>query len=217
MVLKVRMKSMLKNIVFDMGNVLITYDPAYFIRRAGVACPQDQALLLSAVFNSADWPLLDLGTLTEAELLPRACKRLPERLHSAARELIFNWNRPLMPIAGMAELVRDCKRAGLGVYLLSNASRRQREYWHSVPGSEYFDGTVISALQGCVKPAPEIYEYLLKHFGLSADECLFVDDVAENVRGAERIGMRGFQFCGDAAALRKTIQAMLADGRDALC
>lgn len=203
---------MLKNIIFDMGNVLIKYDPTYFIRRVGVDDPQDQALLLDAIFYSADWPLLDMGALTETELLSRVCNRLPARLHSVARELVFNWDKPLVPIPGMAEFIQDCKRRGLGIYLLSNASCRQPEYWDNVPGSAYFDGTVISAFQRCTKPAPEIYECLLKHFDLNADECLFVDDVDENVRGAERFGMHGFLFDGNVAELRETVYSMLIDG-----
>ena len=196
---------MLKNIIFDMGNVLITYDPAYFIRRAGVACPQDQALLLSAIFNSADWPLLDLGTLTEAELLPRACERLPERLHCAARELIFNWNRPLMPIAGMAELIRELKEKGYKIYLLSNASVDLRKYFHRIPGSECFDGLMVSAEEHLLKPQHEIYHTLYSRFRLDPSRCLFIDDSPANIEGAICTGMEGIIFRGDVARLRREL------------
>ncbi len=109
------------------------------------------------------------------------------------------------PIPGMAQFVRECKAKGLGVYLLSNASARQPRYWPRIPGSECFDGAVISALERCLKPEVKIYRILLERYRLKADESLFVDDVAANVEGAARAGLRGFQFSGDVEALRRFV------------
>lgn len=198
---------MIRNIIFDMGNVLIRYDPEYFIERSGIRDPQDKALLLKEVSHSPEWSLMDYGRLTEPEMEEYAYSRLPEHLHQAARDLIYHWeNRE--PIPGMAELVRDCKKAGLGVYLLSNASFRQPDYWADIPGSEYFDGVMVSAFEGCVKPSAEIFRRLLERFCLKAEECLFVDDMPENVAGSKRAGIEGFVFQGDAAALRRAIPAL---------
>ena len=208
---------MLQNLIFDMGNVLIRYDPIFFIERAGIDDPADRELLLKEIFRSGDWPLLDLGELTEAELAERVYLRLPERLHDPAHYLIFNWEKPLVPIAGMAELIGECKRAGLGIYLLSNAGYRQSEYWRQIPGSEYFDGALVSAYTGFVKPMPEIYDCLLQRFDLRAEECLFVDDMPDNVAAAQRAGMEGFRFEGDVPALRSAIAARLGRGGGALC
>lgn len=198
---------MMRNIIFDMGNVLIRYDPEYFVERAGIEDPQDKALLLSEVSHSPKWSLMDYGQLTEPEMEEYVYARLPERLHKAARELIYHWeNRE--PIPGMVELIKDCKEAGFGVYLLSNASFRQPDYWPSVPGSEYFDGVMVSAFEGCVKPSAEIFHRLMERFHLKAEECFFVDDMAENIAGANHVGIDGFVFKGDANALRKAIPAL---------
>lgn len=202
---------MLRNMIFDMGNVLIRYDPAHFIHRAGIEDPLDSALLLQEIFRSPDWPLLDCGELTERELLERIYPHLPERLHGIARYLVLHWDEPLIPVPGMREFIAECKGAGLGIYLLSNASFRQPDYWKRVPGSEYFDGVMVSAFQGCVKPAQEIYGRLLNRFHLRAGECLFVDDVAENVLGAQSAGMQGFVFGGDVHALRRSVFRRLTD------
>ena len=199
---------MLRNMIFDMGNVLIKYDPAYFIQRTGIADAQDREALLDAVFRSADWALTDAGVIDEDELLGRVQRHLPQRLHGFARELIFHWNEPLEPIAGMEEFIAECKGNGLGVYLLSNASRRQKEYWMDIPGSRYFDGAVVSAFEGCVKPDAKIFRNLLERFHLRAEESLFVDDVQENVAGAERAGLMGFHFTGDVNALRKKVEQL---------
>ena len=75
------------------------------------------------VFRDREWVQLDRGTLTEEEALELICKRLPERLHGAAEELVCGWwKRPLLPVPGMAELIAGLKQAGYGIYLLSNAS-----------------------------------------------------------------------------------------------
>lgn len=202
---------MLRNIIFDMGNVLIRYDPVYFIQRAGVEDPMDRALLLKEIFQNPDWAKLDSGEWTERDLLECACRRLPECLHGIAHYLVLHWDEPLIPIPGMKEFIAECRGAGLGIYLLSNASFRQSEYWKHVPGSEYFDGAMVSAYQGCVKPMPEIYARLLECFHLRAQECLFVDDVLENVLAAQSAGMQAFQFTEDVDALRRAVRFRLAE------
>lgn len=139
----------------------------------------------------------------EEQVLPR----LPRRLHAAAHALIFEWDRPIQPVPGMAGFLEECKKAGLGLYLLSNASVRQPEYWPRVPGSHLFDGGVVSAFCHMAKPSPEIYRYTLEKFHLPSEECLFVDDVGENVTAAAGVGMEGFLFTGDVAALRRKVRS----------
>ncbi len=195
----------MQNIIFDMGNVLIRYAPEHFVEREGVADPADRALLLENIFHSPDWPRLDWGELDEADLAARALPKLPPRLHAAALRLIFAWEQPLEPIPGMADFVRSCKARGCGVYLLSNASHRQPTYWPRIPGSECFDGAVVSAFEGCVKPLPEFYIALLTRYNLQAEDCVFIDDLPRNVAGAEAVGMRGVLFDGDVDALRRAV------------
>lgn len=149
---------------------------------------------MNNVYLSLEWAKMDRGSMTEEEAAASMCSRLPERLHEQAHLLVDRWDRPILPVPGMAELVRELKEAGYGVYLLSNASYRQHEYWPRVPGSEYFDGTLISADVKLVKPCAEIYELLYSTFGLIPGECLFIDDSAPNIESAERTGYAGHSF-----------------------
>lgn len=197
---------MIKNLILDMGNVMLCFDPDVFLKAMGIADPKVYQTLRREVFGSLEWVQQDWGVLTEQQSYDSIKRRLPEELHEMAKELIFRWNEPVRPIAGMAELVRDCKQAGLGVYLLSNASVRLPEYWPNTPGSEYFDGVTVSALVHAVKPMPEIYRHVLDTYGLQAEECLFVDDMPMNVAGALQVGMKGFVFRGDADALRQELK-----------
>ena len=115
---------MIKNVIFDMGNVLLRFDRDYFLDAVGVQ-GADRKLLLNNVYLSLEWAKMDRGSMTEAEAAESMCRRLPQRLHEKAHLLVDRWDRPILPVAGMEQLVSDLKKAGYGVYLLSNASYRQ--------------------------------------------------------------------------------------------
>ncbi len=192
---------MTRNIIFDMGGVLIRFDREYFIRRLGVDAG-DERILMNEVFRSVEWARMDRGSIAEADAVHNICERTPERLHDAVEKLVTMWERPILPIDGMYELIADLKNNGYGVFLLSNASLRQHEYWPHIPASRFFDGKLISADVRLVKPQPEIYTLLCSTFGLTPSECFMIDDTPQNIEGAYEIGMPGFVFNDDAAALR---------------
>ena len=197
---------MIKNILFDMGNVLIRFDRKLFLDRLEVS-EADKDILLREVFANVEWAQMDRGTKTEETALESMRKRLPQRLHGAAETLTLHWDEPLVPIEGMYELVEELKEKGYGIYLLSNASYRQHDYWPGIAASKFFDGTLISADVHAVKPQPEIYNLCLEKFGLKAEESFFVDDVGANVEGAVNCGLQGAVFFGDVARLRRELRA----------
>ena len=197
---------MIRNIVFDMGNVLIHYIPQVFMDRLGVPA-EDQPLLAREVFGSVEWIRMDRGTLGQEEAVAAMEARLPRRLWEYARRLVLGWwlDGPLMPVEGMAALLEELKGLGYGLYLLSNATVRQPEYFPGIPGSQFFDGAVISAHWKVLKPEREIYEILFREYGLEPSECFFVDDLNINVEGALCAGMDGYIFDGDVGRLRQAL------------
>ena len=196
---------MIKNIIFDMGSVLIRFDKKLFIERTGVTDEADKALLMREVFNSLEWARMDRGSLTDEEAADIICARVPERLHDAARKLVAFWDRPILEIKGMYELIEELKGMGYGIYLLSNASLRQHDYWGRIPASKFFDGTLISADVKLVKPQPEIFLLLCQQFSLRQEECFFIDDSINNIEGAFLCGIRGAVFHGDAGEMRQKL------------
>ena len=78
---------MIKNIVFDMGNVLVWFDPELFMDRYSLT-GEDRRLIRNEVFRSVEWTMLDRGVIDEEIAERRILPRLPERLHDAARGLI---------------------------------------------------------------------------------------------------------------------------------
>ena len=194
---------MIKNIIFDMGRVLVEFYPEDFLTKEGITDKAERELLLREIFHHEDWTNMDAGIMNEQEMYDEAVKRIPEHLHQTAHNLIFDWNDPIIPVKGMEDFVRECKEKGYGIYLLSNASVAQPVYWLRIPGHQYFDGTVVSALEKIMKPDVRIYQILLDRYGLKAEECLFIDDVERNIRGAEKAGIRGYLFDGNVDKLRK--------------
>ncbi len=192
---------MIKNIVFDMGNVIIRFDPELFMVRLGLA-EEDRKLLKRELFVSLEWSRMDRGSLTDEEAAEIVCRRVPERLHDAVRRLVGMWDRPILPVEGMYELVEELRGMGYGIYLLSNASFRQHDYWPRVPASKFFDGTLISADVKLVKPQPEIYRFLCDKFSLVPEECVFIDDSTSNAEGAYFCGINALVFHGDAHEMR---------------
>lgn len=198
---------MIRNLIFDMGEVLLHFDRAYFIRRLGIS-GADANLLMDQVFYSLEWVLLDRGAMEDPEAIESICRRLPEHLHPAVEALVSHWDEPILPVAGMEELIGECKALGYPVYLLSNASLRQHDYWNRIPGSAYFDGKLISADVKLLKPQPEIYHLLYERFQIRPEESFFIDDSPNNIEGAYQTGMPGFVFRGDVNALRNRLRTL---------
>ena len=199
---------MIRNIVFDMGNVMIRFDPAFFIRREGIIDPADKELVMKELFLSLEWAQMDSGVLTEETAESPVLARFPDRLKAQVRNLLYHWAHPGDTLPGMEELVRRLKAAGYGIYLLSNASKAQHAYWPQYPVSRLFDGKLISCDLGVVKPMHEIYEAFTEKFGLVPGECLFIDDAPSNVAGAVACGWHGVVFHGSSDELEQKLLAL---------
>lgn len=199
------MKKQIRNLIFDMGNVLIAFLPEIFIEREGITDPEEKEILLAEIFRSKEWPMMDSGELTNEAMAEIILPRIPEKLRGAAENLILHWMEPLIPVEGMKAVLESCSKAGYRLFLLSNAGYDQPTYWPKVPGHELFEGTVVSAFEKKVKPCSEIYMTVLERFGLKAEECLFIDDSLPNVQGAEKVGITGYHFEGDSAKLMQYI------------
>ena len=129
--------------------------------------------------------------------------------HAAAEKLVTHWDRPPLPVAGMEELAEDLKNARYELFLLTNAGPRHREYWPRFSVARLFppERIFLSAQWKLLKPEPAYYRQALDHFGLRAEECLFIDDTPTNVEAAVRAGIGGVVFHADAAMLRAELRA----------
>ena len=200
---------MIKNIVFDMGKVLLDYD-AELVCSHFISNEEERKEVCRCVFVSPEWVLLDMGVISEEEGLKCMQERLKTEHEKELAALCFaHWHEYNMhPITGMEELVRSLKAEGYGIYLCSNASVRLLScYKELIPAIDCFDGILFSAEVKCLKPQKEMYQHLFDRFSLKPEECFFIDDSKINIQGAKDCGMDGFWFAeGNVGKLKNTLR-----------
>ena len=197
---------MIKNILFDMGSVLVRFEPAEFIAKLHLS-PADAEALRREVFRSADWVRLDRGVFTQQDMIDAACTRLPERLHPYVADLVLHWDAERPEVPGMYELVRELSEAGYTLYLLTNASIRHKAYWPNFRFAPYFgERIMLSAQWKILKPEREFYEKAIELLQFDPAESVFIDDQPTNIEAAERCGIPGIVFYNDIPLLRRRLR-----------
>lgn len=199
---------MIKNIVFDMGNVLTRYSLAEYIRKY-TDSEEASRIIKNEVCSSVEWIQMDRGTLTDEEAIASICERVPEVYHSFVERFIHEFRMEQEPNPPMENLVRKLREAGYDLYLLSNTSRRFHKFSKNILSISYMKGIWISCEHGYLKPEKEAYLDFFKQFRLEPEECLFIDDSAANIEAAMRCGMQGIVYHGDVEELEKQIWSMV--------
>lgn len=195
---------MIKNIIFDMGNVLLDFDPEYCL---GKYCSDEaeKELIREVLFRAPVWLMADRGVISDRDRYGLIKDNIPQRHWAALKNCCDHWEDCMDPLTGAQDFVRDCKAAGYKIYILSNASDLFFTYFNNFAPLEFFDGAVISCRELLLKPEREIYERLFRRYDLNPAECFFIDDREENVRAGEALGMRGHIFRNDYDVLRKRL------------
>ncbi|MDA0129541.1 HAD family phosphatase [Vibrio sp. MarTm2] len=185
--------SKVKNIVFDIGNVVVRWSPLEIVRLTfgNIDSLEEKARL---IFQSPTWLDLNKGVLTESEAKAQY-QALLGFTDLECERLFYYVKRTQILIHGSVELIQCCKSAGYRVFALTDNVHEivvhLKDTYNFWP---LFDGAIVSADFGLLKPQPEIYQSLLSHYDLEASETVFIDDMAHNVEGAESVGIQGIQF-----------------------
>lgn len=182
----------IKNVVFDLGNVLFKWDPHAVVTRTFSNTP-DPHELVNSIFKHQTWLDLNLGIITEQE----AITAYQTRLLAHATEftsMMDNVRTSLVPLEESIALLKRLQ-GEYELYALTDNTldimaylKKQHDIW------PLFKGIVVSAEIGHLKPSEAIYRYLLDTYGLVADETVFIDDLLINVEGARKVGMKAIQF-----------------------
>ncbi|MGC8633265.1 MAG: HAD family hydrolase [Candidatus Limnocylindrales bacterium] len=194
-------------VVFDLGGVLIDWDPRYLYRRLFGGDQAAMEVFLAEVCTP-QWNAGQDAGRPWGEAVAELSARHPE-----ARELILafdqRWEEMLGgPIEGSVELLAELRAARLPLYALSNWSAAKFPIARArYPFLGWFRDVVISGEVGLLKPDPAIYRLLLDRQGLLPRHTLYVDDSEPNVDAARRVGMRALHF-RDAGTLRRELAAM---------
>lgn len=193
---------MIKNIVLDMGNVLLDFNPNVIIDKT-CDTEEEKDIILKELFFGKEWIMGDYGTITNSERYDSISKRVPEHLHGKLKECVNNWDICMKPIEGAQEFCKNVRDKGYNVYVLSNACNKFHEYFPRNYDVEFFDGIMVSSDVHMIKPDVRIYELLLDKYNLKAEECLFIDDREENVEGARKAGMNAVVFANNFDEIMK--------------
>jgi glucose-1-phosphatase len=181
---------MIRNIVFDLGNVLISFKPADYLTIHGY--PEDlKNIYLNEVFRSDEWRMIDNGDLSTGEAIDAIFSRSSLKRQEISE--IFDLRlKILQTIDDNVKILPELKKQGFRLYFLSNFPA---DIFDDVvdrnPFFKLFDGGIVSAYVRASKPGRKIYEILLEKYSLLPHECLFIDDLEPNVATAVDMGMTG--------------------------
>ena len=201
----------MKYVIFDFGQVLVHFEPSYIVGKY-VNNPVDAALLSHIAFDRLYWDALDAGTITDTEVVNAIQARVPERLGGAVEQIYYNWIYNIPEVEGMRDLIAHVKQTySVPVFVLSNISTYFAQHAHQIPILDLVDGCVFSAVCGMTKPNADIFVHICEKFALDPAKCIFVDDKPENVRTAIQVGMDGYVFDGNVAALRAYLDQFLSE------
>lgn len=185
---------MIKNVIFDLGRVLIDWNPrAYLDKKI-----QDKAkieILFKEIFGSEEWLMLDRGTITEKEAIERFKKRCPT-CHSEIDDMFENIIELIPPLEKNISIFEEVA-SKYDTYILSNFGHRTFELvFNKYPWFKLFKGKIVSSHVKMLKPEKEIYLELINKYNLNPIETIFIDDTLVNVEASEALGIKAIHYTG---------------------
>ncbi len=184
---------MIRNLVFDLGNVLVEFKPKDYIKSLGFN-EEDATNLHKIIFKDKRWNEFDRGTITIDEYIEALKSENPEYIERIDMIFSKDWiSNLLKPKLETIEFLEKMSKY-YGIYVLSNISMCALEYLKTLDFWKDVDAGTYSYQIGYCKPESEIYEAFFEDNNLNPQECLFLDDLLPNIEAAEKAGMKGIVF-----------------------
>ena len=200
-------EKMIKNIVFDLGNVILKGSPNIVLEQIKIDKKQYESIK-NDFFN--DWKSLDLGESTLREQLEK-CK-FDFEIDSEIEEKLLHYYKYRPFNVEILELIKELKDKGYKIYILSNNNKEAEKYLLEIPDFKALDGWIFSCDYQIMKPDSKIYNILFETYNLKPEECFFIDDSRKNIETGNKLGMAGFVLdCehNGIAELRKELKNVL--------
>jgi len=197
-------------VIFDLGNVIARWD--YLgILQAIFPGQNHQDLYLGMRCGWIDW---NLGKVTEPELKDQYHQELSIPYEQLDRMFdLVKSSHTLLP--GSYELLADLRQAGAQLYSITDNTKEIIAYHQKQSNFlHFFIDVVVSADVGVVKPDPALYLTLLQRNKLQADQCVFIDDIEANIKGAQAVGISGILFTSADQARAALIEHGFLLGED---
>ena len=185
---------MIKNVVFDLGNVLVDFTPNEYLEALGYT-GEIKDTLMKIIFNGNEWREYDRGFyLHNTDLQAKLISDHPEYAKDIQRIIDNDWVKTHILKDDTVEFLKDVKTDGKRVFILSNLSIDSYEFITKMDFFKLVDGGVYSYQIMCCKPDKGIYDELINKYHLIPDETVFFDDRYENIEAANKLGIHGIQF-----------------------
>ena len=183
------------DIILDMGNVLLEWNKDKILRGV-VKTEKDYMILDKAIFQSGLWERLDLGTLTREDLILKVVSMIGSIYQEKVQEVVWNWPSYIEIYMEVFPLLVHLKEKGHRIFVLSNTSPVFYELLEEQlsPLNEILDGFVLSCDIKAIKPDPKMFEEILHKYDLNPENCIFLDDVKDNTKMAESLGIKAYQI-----------------------
>lgn len=190
---------MIKNIVFDIGNVLVEFGWKKFFENFKIP-EEDLTKIYKATVGDPAWNEIDRGLISDEEVLEIFVQNDPSE-EMWLRKIFTNINGMLIQYDYAKDWIGDLQSKGFKVYCLSNMSHKAcRECAESMDFLPSLDGYVLSCEVNLCKPEPGIYQALFDKYNLVPGECVFIDDLPRNIEMAKNLGMNTILFKGKEEA-----------------
>lgn len=190
---------MIKNVIFDIGNVILKFSRDYLLSHFYTG--PEYEFLKEKIF--CRWEDLDEDIISLDSYKKKVYDSLPTHLRDIAMSVLNYWDYFMSYSDGIISFIQELKQKGYKLYILSNMTKHFIEREYKFPILKEFDGIVYSAPIKMVKPNDDIYQYILSKYQLNPEECLFIDDTKPNLAAAAKFGIKTFHYQFNTNALRE--------------
>lgn len=183
---------MIRNIIFDLGNVIINYNQEQIINNF-TKKEEEIKYIYDEIFHAPEWEQMDLGNITNDEAIEVINKRNEFKYQKLTDNFLHEWYKEQEINRDIVEIAKKLKRNGYKLFVLSNMANLTYEYFKKDEFFSLCTGIIISAHEHLIKPDEKVFRLLLDKYKLNAEECLFIDDdpSEQNYKTANKIGIQG--------------------------
>ena len=183
---------MIRNIIFDLGNVIINYNQEQIINNF-TKKEEEIKYIYDEIFHAPEWELMDLGNITNDEAIEVINKRNEFKYQKLTDNFLHEWYKEQEINRDIVEIAKKLKKNGYKLFVLSNMANLTYEYFKNDEFFSLCTGIIISAHEHLIKPDEKVFRLLLDKYKLNAEECLFIDDdpSEQNYKTANKIGIQG--------------------------
>ena len=187
-------------VVFDVGNVLLTWTPQELLNRLVPERPDLHEELAVRIIKSPYWCMRDRGSASLEEVIAAMSKTALE-LEPYIRRVMTGWiDLPAIPEG--VEALKTCKSHGVKLYALTNYADKEFAYACAQHAFfQLFDGFLVSGREHTIKPGLDIYRLLISRFQLNPERTLFIDDSLMNIEAALESGLQALHYNKDGKLL----------------